>query len=42
MLTRDKNNAFSSTDVTTPLIAKQLTNFSMCAVNDKFVYLTGG
>ena len=41
MLTRDENNAFSSTDIT-PLSAKSLRNYSMCAVNDKFVYLTGG
>ena len=41
MLTRDENNAFSSTDIT-PLSAKKLYNYSMCAVNAKFVYLTGG
>ena len=41
MLTRDENNAFSSTDIT-PLSAKELEAYSMCAINEKFVYLTGG
>ena len=41
MLTRNENNAFSSTDIT-PLSAKELYSYSMCAVNAEFVYLTGG
>ena len=41
MLTKDKNKAFSCTEVP-PLSAKPLSLFSMCAVNAKFVYLTGG
>ena len=41
MLTRDKNNAFSSTKIA-PLSAKSLYHYSMCAINAKFVYVTGG
>ena len=41
MLRSDQNNEFSCTDVS-PLSATQLCGFSMCAVNAKFVYITGG
>lgn len=41
MLTCDQNNAFSCTDVS-PLSARALESFSMCVVNEKFVYVTGG
>ena len=41
LLTSDQNNAFSCTEIS-PLSEKTLYDISMCLVNDKFVYVTGG
>ena len=41
MLTRDQNNVFSCTEISS-LSDTKIFNPSMCAVNAKFVYVTGG
>ena len=41
MLRNDHNNTFSCTEIA-PLSLKPLYNASMCLVNDKFIYVTGG
>ena len=41
MLTSDHNNVFSCAMIS-PLSAIELREASMCAVNAKFVYVTGG
>ena len=41
MLTNDQNNIFICTEIS-PLGTIGLYGASMCAVNDKFVYVTGG
>ena len=42
MLTRDQNNTFSCTEISPPSSLKRLYSQSMCLVNSKFVYVTGG